>query len=102
MDLKIIREKILAGEYDLSEHAHKERQIEKITIEEIKRTILKSDIIEEYPKDPRGPSCLIGNENLHVVCGFRAGRILIVTNYRPEGSVWLDYKTRAKELKSRV
>lgn len=102
MDLKIIREKIVKGEYDLSEHAHKERQIEQITIEEIEQTILNSDIIEKYPKDPRVPSCLIGNKNLHVVCGFRAEKLLIVTNYRPERPVWINYKTRAKEFKSRV
>lgn len=102
MDLKNIREKVIKGEFDLSEHAHKKRQFEEISVEEIVETILKGDIIEEYPKDLRGPSCLIGNKNLHVVCGFRAERVLIVTNYRPEGSVWIDYKTRAKELKSRV
>lgn len=35
MDLEIIREKIIKGEYNLSGHAHKERQIEQITIKEI-------------------------------------------------------------------
>ena len=34
MDLKYVQEKIRKGEFDLSEHAHKERQAEKITIEE--------------------------------------------------------------------
>lgn len=101
MDLKTIREKVTKGDFDLTEHAHKERQIEKISIEEIKQTILESDIIEKYPKDPRGSSCLIGNKNLHVVCGFRNNKVLVVTNYRPEEPVWIDWKTRAKELKSR-
>lgn len=102
MDLKIIRGKVKKDEFDLSEHAHKERQIEKISITEIKQTILENDIIEQYPNDPRGPSCLIGNENLHVVCGFREERVLVVTAYRPKEPVWTDWKTRAKELKSRV
>jgi len=102
MDLKTIREKVRKSEFDLSEHAHKERQIEKISIKEIKQTILGNDIIEEYINDPRGSSCLIGNEDLHVVCGFRANRLLIVTTYRPEEPVWIDYKTRVKELKNRV
>ncbi|MBI2086036.1 DUF4258 domain-containing protein [Candidatus Daviesbacteria bacterium] len=81
MDTKIIREKIIKSEFDLSEHAHKERQIEQITIKEIEQTILENDIIEKYPKDPRGPSCLIGNASLHVVCGFRNARLLVVTVY---------------------
>lgn len=93
MDLKLIRRKIRKGEYDLSHHAHKERQIEK--------TVLKGDIIEEYPKDPRGPSCLVAIKNSHVVCGFREDRVLIVTVYRPQLPTWIDYKIRAKELKSR-
>lgn len=102
MDLRLIREKIKAEEYDLSYHAHQERQEEKITVEEIETTLLKGSIIEKYPKDPRGESCLVGNKNLHVVCGFRGERLLIVTNYRPKPPTWINWKTRVKELKSRV
>lgn len=101
MDLKLIRRQIRKGEFDLSHHAHKERQIEKISIAEIRQTILKGAIIEEYPKDPRGSSCLMAIKNSHVVCGFRGERLLIVTVYRPQEPTWIDYKTRAKELKSR-
>lgn len=102
MDIKLIRQKIKSGEYDLSEHAHKKRQEEQITIAEIETTLLKSSIIEEYTNDPRGESCLVGTENLHVVCGFRGERLLIVTNYRPKPPIWIDWKTRREELKSRA
>lgn len=102
MDIRKIRKKVRAGEYDLSEHAHKERQAEQITIKEIETTILKGSIIEEYPEDPRGESCLVGIKKLHVVCGFRDKRLLIVTNYRPQPPTWINWKTRAKELKDRV
>lgn len=106
MNLKIIRDKIIKGEYDLSEHAHKERQDERISVKEIEQTVLNGDIIEKYPKDPRGESCLITCETfdnpIHVVCGFRNKRLLIVTLYRPTLPKWVGYKTRAKELKSRV
>ncbi len=60
MDIKLLRKRIRAGEYDLSEHVHKERQEEQITVEEIEKNILKGDIIEEYSKDPRGKSNLLG------------------------------------------
>lgn len=102
MNLKLIRAKIKKGEYDLSSHAHQERQNEQITVEEIEQTILKGSIIEKYPQDQRGESCLVGTKALHVVCGFRETRLLIVTNYKPKPPVWKDYKTRVKELKSRV
>ncbi|OGE25663.1 hypothetical protein A3C26_01725 [Candidatus Daviesbacteria bacterium RIFCSPHIGHO2_02_FULL_39_12] len=101
MDLRVIRRKIKLGEYDLSYHAHTERQEEEITTSEVEQTLLKSGIIETYPEDPRGKSCLIGNKKLHVVCGFRRNRLLVVTVYRPKPPTWIDYKTRAKELKSR-
>lgn len=102
IEIKHIRKKVKTGEYDLSEHAHKERQSEQITIEEIEKTLLKGAIIEEYPKDPRGESCLVGDKKLHVVCGFREERLLIITNYRPKMPTWTTWKIRAKELKSRV
>lgn len=102
MDIKIIRDKVKRGEYDLSDHAHKERQAEQITTAEIEKTLLKGAIIEKYPEDPRGTSCLVAGKKLHVVCGFRGERLLIVTNYRPKMPTWVNWKTREKELKDRV
>ncbi len=75
MDIKSIRNKIRINEYDLSEHAHRERQKEQITVDEIERVILEGAIIEQYPNDPRGKSCLVAgkvtDQPLHIVCGMR-------------------------------
>lgn len=106
MDLKEIQGKVNREEYDLSEHAHVERQAENITIKEIEGAVYIGEIIETYTEDPRGESCLIAaklkNRSLHVVCGKRGDRILIVTVYEPKLPKWIDYKTRSKELKGRV
>ncbi len=106
MDLKQIQNKVSNNEYDLSEHAHTERQAEHITIKEIEKAILAGEIIENYPKDLRGESVLIGakliNKSLHIVCGSRDGRILIVTVYEPKLPKWVDYKTRSRPLKDRI
>lgn len=102
MDIQTIRKKVIAGEYDLSDHAHKERQEEQITVEEIEKTLLKGAIIEKYPEDPRGLSCLVASKKLHVVCGFRGERLLVVTVYRPKMPTWIDWETRSKEVKGRV
>lgn len=106
MDILFIRTKTKKNEYDLSAHAHQERQEEKITVNEIEKILLKGDIIERYSSDPRGQSCLVAgfvsDEPLHVVCGTREEKLLVVTVYRPKLPVWVDYKTRAKEVKSRV
>ena len=105
MDTAFIQKKIRNQEYDFSVHAHNERQEEQITVEEIERVLLKGDIIEKYQNDQRGESCLvagiISEKPLHVVCGKRGKRLLIVTIYRPKLPVWITYKTRAEELKSR-
>jgi hypothetical protein len=106
MDIVFIREKVQKEEYDLSAHAHQERQDEQITIEEIEKNLLVGDILERYTNDPRGESCLVVGKilgkALHIVCGMREDRLLIVTVYRPKKPTWIDYKTRAKEVKSRV
>lgn len=105
MDIAWLREKVRKQEYDLSLHAHQERQEEQITVAEIEKILLQGAIIEQYPNDLRGKSCLVAGKvskaPLHVICGIRGERLLIVTVYRPKPPVWLDYKTRAKELKSR-
>lgn len=106
MDINWIRDKIYNNEYDFSEHAHRERQEEQITVLEIEKTLLEGGIIEQYPLDPRGKSCLVAgkitSQPLHIVCGIRSDRLLIVTVYRPKEPAWKDYKSRAEELKSRV
>ena len=103
--MSFIRDKVRNNEYDLSAHAHNERQEEQITVAEIEKALLNGDIIEKYPNDPRGESCLIvlvvSGKSLHVVCGTRKERLLIVTVYRPKLPVWIDYRIRAKELKNR-
>ena len=105
MKASFIKEKVQSGEHDLSIHAHNERQEEQITVKDIEKVLLKGDIIEKYPNDPRGESCLVAGivskKPLHVVCGKRGKRLLIVTTYRPKLPVWITYKTRAEELKSR-
>lgn len=105
MDIAFIIKKIRNQEYDFSVHAHNERQEEQIAVEEIEKVLLKGDIIEKYPNDPRGESCLVtgivSKRPLHIVCGKRDDRLLIVTVYIPKPPVWKDYKTRSKELKNR-
>lgn len=106
MDIDFIRKKVEKQEYDLSSHAHRERQEEQITLAEIEQALLSGDIIEKYPSDPRGESCLVAakveSKPLHMVCGKRDNRLLIVTVYRPKPPTWKSYKKRNKELKSRV
>ncbi|MBI4232598.1 DUF4258 domain-containing protein [Candidatus Peregrinibacteria bacterium] len=101
MDLNWIKRKI-KGEYEFSCHADRERESEKLKVEDVEMAIISGEIIEDYPSDPRGASCLVlgygshGN-SLHVVCGKTpAGNLRIITVYTPSLPRWLDPKTRRK------
>lgn len=103
IDISWIKQRIEDGEYEFSSHAEDERQIEKISIIEIENAILNGEILEDYPDDPRGPSCLIlgyGEEGypIHVVCGKTpSDSMRIITVYIPSLPKWIDPKTRRPE-----
>jgi hypothetical protein len=73
-------------------------------VEDIEQAVKTGSIIEDYPEDRRGPSCLIlrfvGERPLHVVCGrLDADEILIITAYEPDSVEWeSDGKTRKSKV----
>jgi len=40
-------------------HAERERQAERITTAELETVLRSCDVLEDYPDDPRGHSCLV-------------------------------------------
>lgn len=102
MEIQEIREKIKRGEYEISFHAERERYAEDIVIEDLETAICNGEILEDYPNDPRGPSCLARgysqNRPLHIVCGYTSVKwIRIITVYVPKPPKWTDERTRAIE-----
>lgn len=103
MGIEKIRSRIRLGQYTISfTHTEKlrERMIESADLEQ---AILNGSIIEPYPNDPRGSSCLIlglskSGKPLHIVCGnIEEEEILIVTAYVPDPEEWeKDWKTRRR------
>jgi hypothetical protein len=62
--------------YRLTSHAEREREADHITVQEVEEAVLSEacDLIEDYPTDPRGHSCLILGWThvglpIHLVCG---------------------------------
>jgi len=101
--IETIQKKIGQGKYIISfTHTEKLRQ-RRIKAEDIEQTVKRGTIIENYPEDRRGPSCLIlgfiGKRPLHVVCGLLdADEILIITAYEPDPADWEeDRKTRKRK-----
>ena len=96
-----IRDRANKNEFQLTGHAHKERQEETIKAKEIRDALIKGEILENYPDDPRGPSCLVsglsGGRAIHVVCGRTKGDwLLVITVYISGPPKWINERTRAK------
>jgi hypothetical protein len=105
MDLIEIRRLLRDDRYEFSFHAQQERLEENLDVEEIAEAILgQSEILEEYPNDPRGESCLllafVGIQAVHVVIGWarrqRDGTktLRVITVYKPAFPKWVDARTR--------
>ncbi len=103
IDINSIQAKVRNGRYIVSfTHTEKVR-LRKIEAKEIEEAIFEGAIIEPYPDDPRGPSCLIlgftsHGRPLHVVCGkIEEEEILIITAYEPDSKEWeADWRTRKR------
>ncbi len=62
-----------------------------ITTEEIEKVVTVGELVEDYPQDVRGHSCLLlgfGKDGrpIHVVCVPRDNYLAIVTAYIPDPS----------------
>ena len=89
VDSQAIRRLVRSGKYEFSKHAERERQADQITVAKFEEALTQSEIIEEYPDDPRGPSCLAlgfaGRKPIHAVCAVKTDpdEVLIITVYDP-------------------
>ena len=99
--LEKIRGKIEARQYEFSKHAVDESIIRGISVMEVEEAIRnRSEIIEDYPHDKYGPSCLIlGFSNagrpLHIQCSHpNRPLIKIITLYEPSPDLWTDLRAR--------
>jgi hypothetical protein len=56
---EFIRAEVEQQSYELSLHADDERIADGLTIAQLEAVLLNCNVIEEYPDDPRGESCLV-------------------------------------------
>jgi hypothetical protein len=74
-----------------------------ITTGEVRAAIETGKLIEDYPRDARGHSCLLlgrGVEGraVHVVCSPKDDFLAIITAYLPGHAEWsTDFRTRIKQ-----
>jgi hypothetical protein len=66
-----------------------------ISTVEVRHVVDTGEVIEDYPEDPRGHSCLllgygVGARPLHVVCAPKVAYLAIITAYLPSSDQWED------------
>ena len=89
--------KILFLPHAVQQMARPERMI---STAEVRQILATGEVIEDYPDDPRGHSCLIlghGNDRrpIHIVCAPKAEYLAIITAYLPSPEAWADdFRTR--------
>lgn len=100
-----IRDRVSRRQYEVSKHAVDQSIIRDISVAEVEQAILGRGalIIEEYPEDKYGPSCLIlgitnAGRPLHVQCSYPARPLFkIITPYQPDPELWVDLRVRKAE-----
>jgi hypothetical protein len=96
-----IRTEIDKQSYEISLHADDERIAEGLTVFQLEFALSNCKIIEQYPDDPRGESCLVlsfthERTPVHVVCGKNpSGHLILITVYIPTMPKWKDPYTRS-------
>jgi hypothetical protein len=71
-----------------------------ITPQEVERVVLTGELVEDYPHDSRGHSCLLlglgeSGRKIHVVCSPKEDYLAVITAYLPQPDQWSpDYRRR--------
>lgn len=89
--------RILYLSHSVRQMSHPDRMI---TPDDVRQTVFNGDVIEDYPEDVRGHSCLVlGTDEvgspIHVVCAPKEEYLAIITAYRPNPEQWSsDFRLR--------
>ena len=101
--LKLVRE---AAKKEILFLPHAVRQMSRldrmISPTEVRQVIKRGELIEDYPEDVRGHSCLIlghgdNNRPIHVVCSPKEDYLAVITAYLPNPQQWVDNLRKRRE-----
>jgi hypothetical protein len=87
LTIEFIQQSVDSGDYEISLHADEERLEEGLTVSELEEALKSAELLEDYPDDPRGHSCLVlgyaSGQLVHVVCGLtQQDKLIVITVYR--------------------
>ena len=97
-----LRSKIAANQFEFTRHALDQSILRNKTVRELREAIENGEVIEDYPEDKYGPSCLVYGKTkldraMHIQCSYPSRDIVkIITLYQPDPEQWIDFKVRRK------
>ena len=97
--IEAIREKVLANAFEFP-HAVDQTILRRISVQKIREAIGTGKVIEDYPEDKYGPSCLVlgfttNGKAIHVQCSYPSRPLVkIITVYEPDPNEWIGYEPR--------
>ena len=95
-----VRDKIFTDQFELSKHAVDQSITRRIGMQELRDAVAAGEVIEDYPNDKYGPSCLVfgttsAGRPLHVQCTYPSRTpVRMITLYEPAPDRWIDFKRR--------
>jgi len=98
--IEAIRTKVAADLFEFSQHAIDQAILRHVNVQEVREAITRGAVIEDYPEDKYGPSCLIlgftrMDRPIHVHCSYPSRPLVkIITVYEPDPNEWVEYKQR--------
>ena len=95
-----IRDKVAKGVFEYSQHASDQSLLRQISVAELRQAVSTAQVIEDYPNDKYGPSCLLlgftdADRPIHIQCSYPSRPVLkIITVYEPDIALWTDFRVR--------
>jgi hypothetical protein len=97
-----IRAKVAEDLFEFSQHAVDQSIKRGIAPAEIRQAVAAGEVIEDYPEDKYGPSCLLfgmtlADRPLHIQCSYPSRpKVKIITLYEPDPDLWIDFRQRRR------
>ena len=92
--IEAIRQKIADEQFEFSKHAVDQSILRQIQVQEVREAIANGQVIEDYPNDKYGPSCLVSGltqaqRPIHIQCSYPSRFLLkVITLYEPAPQLW--------------
>ena len=101
-----IRRKIANNLFEFSQHGVNQSITRRISVQELREAIINGEVIEKYPNDKYGPSCLVfgvtlAGRPIHIHCSYPSRPLIkLITLYEPDSQLWINFKVRRNDYEN--